>query len=152
MSSASNPWPNGGEVTVTLKAASGAASPWIVVRAANVDEARAAVAATVGMDCDGMTLAEVTHNASQHFQAMATAGSALGATVLPSKGKGNAAKPKPDPKPESNSNTSDDSGVREAIANATSRGELSSLYMSNRSAFDNDSTLMKALEARAAEL
>lgn len=151
MSSASNPWPSGGEVTVTLKAASGAASPWIVVRAGNAEDARTAVAATVGMDCDGMTLAEVTHNASQHFQAMATAGSALGATVLPGKGRGNAAKPKPEPKPEPESN-SDDNGVREAIANATSRGELSSLYMSNRAAFDSDGSLMKALEARAAEL
>lgn len=151
MSSAGNPWPNGTEVTVTIKAASGAASPWIVVRAASAEEARLAVAESVGLDSDGLTLAEMAHNASARFQAMATAGSALGATVLPSKSERKAKdEPKPEPKAEAKA---DEGGVkvREAIANATSRGELSTIYMNNRAVFDNDGSLMKVLEARAAE-
>lgn len=68
--------------TLTLKGGKGYEEPWLVIRATSAANLRRQVMETFGIEGDGLTLAEVIHQASASFHAMSTLGSRLGATVI----------------------------------------------------------------------
>lgn len=144
------------EITITLKAGKGYEAPWIVVKAGTVAEATAMVEEATGLSGNGMTLSDLTVNAARSFQSVTTVGTTLGAEVLstsvtPSKAPQTAQNTKGATEvPQEDSNAS--TGLSALIAQASTKDELTRLYMDNRSDFDSEPSLMTELQSKAASL
>lgn len=143
-----NPWKEGTGVSepisVTLKYGKGYEEPWLVIKTDTVEQAKALISEATGLPGDGITLSDLVYNAAQHVRKINSVGSVLGGTVVTET-------PAEEPKPEPQAQPADN-GLAEKIDKATSKGDLTKLYLDNKSAFDADTDLMGALQAKSATL
>jgi hypothetical protein len=153
------PFADGG-ITVVLKYDKDYAAPWATFRG-DQDEVRRGILAFVGLDeedAEGLSLADVVLNASQHVKALGTTGRSLGATVVrpPAAGTlaacddvwdqvGRAAPPAKAEKP------AEPSPVELMLKRIESTGDISGLqrlWAENRNLFDENGDLLSAWKAR----
>lgn len=139
----------GGSITATVKAGKGYEVPWLVFKGATVAEVQGQIEQATGLSGEGITLASLVRNASDHFQTVNEVATVLSATVIPETPTESAssAAPAAEQEPEA-----PEAQFASAIASVENLAALGDLYLKNKDAFDGDEKLMAALQARSAQL
>lgn len=150
-----NPWDGGAEVSVTLKQHKGFESPWIVVKGPSAEVVKKQVEEITGLSGEGLTLHELVYNAAYSFQKISTVATGLEAVVIPEDSPQAAQESAAAPESTEEENVapvapapSSEPDLKATVAGLTSKKELTDVYLKNKAAFDGDSDLMDALQAR----
>lgn len=149
-----SPWGDG-SITITLKAGKGFEVPWIVVKGPDADTVRKHLEEATGLSGEGLTLAQLTYNASYHFQSINTVAHGLDAIVIadepsaeksaPTTSSATEAAPSA---PAAEATASEPIGHVAMIGKMTARKDLTAYYLAHRADFDGDQELMDELQKR----
>lgn len=138
-----------GSITATVKAGKGHEVPWLVFKGGTTGEVKRHIEEATGLSGEGISLASLVRNASDHFQTVNEVATVLSATVIPetpaesTTGSAPAAEQTPE---------APEDQYLSAIASVADLAALGDLYLKNKAVFDGDEKLMAALQARSAEL
>ena len=151
-----SPWDDGG-LTVTLKAGKGFEAAWIVVKGPDSATVRRHLEEATGLSGEGLTLAQLTYNASFHFQSINTVAHGLDAVVIAEDAPVAAEKPAAASESTRAANVAPEApqapsepSLADQVNKETSKAALKDLYLKNKKTFDGDKDLMAVLQARFA--